>query len=516
MASYNIVGRVDLKPLQKATKAFNKFDKQTQFWAKRSRKAYLAVSAAATYYSQKIVRESISAALADEKSQRQLALTLQDVAGANDVAVIAAEANIASMSKMFGIADDQLRPALATLARITGSSSEAFNGLNLALSLSVATGKDLNAVSTAIGRAYNGNLMSLKRLNLKLDENKVKNKDIQGILEDLRKTYGAFATKELDTTAKQFDRIKVAAGEAAEVIGNTLIQVLSDLTKSSGGINGIAKAMESAAFWASDFLVSLQMSFEYLQQNKITGPILKFFGRATKAAKDFAYWLSEEGRLRRINLAIQKASTAQVISARNAEMTALKAKKESFAIAEQGTKKTVEQLMAEEAARKAGFKLTEDIDSIQTVAAAKRLEEARQYKAQVLDAAQAQFDAVKTNYDLLNAVWETQLTAFDAFLAALKTKAAQAQIAVSYQGTGAGSAPTATNSIAAIVPAPAPAPEFLGGGGSFGTQRLALGGNTNVMNVSVNAFGTQDFLSAVQQAQQEFARNGWSTSYAGS
>lgn len=514
MARFIITGEYKDKASKAARKDLKGLTKDTGTFAKLSKKYYAAATAAAGYYAQKILKESIKNALEDEKSQRVLALTLANVANATDAAVIATEQQISAMQSAYGIVDDQLRPALARLARSSGSASQAVYDLKLALDISAATGKSLEAVTGALGKALDGNYASLQRLGLGLDSSILKTKDQKKIFGELRKTFAGFAANEAATTEGRFRRIAVAADEAKEVIGVALIDSINNLVNSQGGVDNLAKSFNDLAYAIADTIRGLAIVTE-----KFNAFAAKFNYDLVQSIPVLGSWLrtfQNIGKQQRINLSLQKSYTQQVISARNAEYTALKANKELTNQIGDGTKKTVEQLMAEEAARKAGFKLTEDIDSIQTVAAAKRLEEARQYKAQVLDAAQAQFDAVKSNYNLLNAVWQTQLTAFDAFLAALKTKAAQANIAVSYQGTGAGSAPTATNSIAAIVPAPAPAAEFLGGGGSFGTERLALGGNTNVMNVSVNAFGTQDFLSAVQQAQQEFARNGWSTSYAGS
>lgn len=514
MARFIITGEYKDKATRAARKDLKALSQETSIYGKLAKKYWGIATAAASYYAQKGLRQSITAALDDERTQRQLAFTLERVAGANETAAIAAEANIAAMSKQYGIADDQLRPALAQLVRQTGNLTSAYSGLDLALSLSVASGESLDRAVNAIGRAYMGNYKALKTLGFAVDDKLAKDKDTVAILDKLRTKYGAFAKNELKTNENQFKRIKIAAGEAAETIGISLVNAINTFVATQGGVEGVSKTFEKIATDTADLIDGLAglaaqtgLTTQGTKRSWLLAlPVIGVYLDRIRATQ------AETRKL----ATIEKVRAGTIRSLRYEEELAKKKALQDQDKAAEGTKKTLEQLMAEEAARKAGFKLTEDIDSIQTVAAAKRLEEARQYKAQVLDAAQAQFDAVKSNYDLLNAVWQTQLTAFDAFLAALKTKAAQAQIAVSYQGTGAGSAPTATNSIAAIVPAPAPAAEFLGGGGSFGTERLALGGNTNVMNVSVNAFGTQDFLSAVQQAQQEFARNGWSTSYAGS
>ncbi len=65
-----------------------------------------------------------------------------------------------------GVADDQLRPALQRLAVSTKSTEEAQKLLTLALDISKASGKDLETVTNALGRAQDGNVTSLGRLGL--------------------------------------------------------------------------------------------------------------------------------------------------------------------------------------------------------------------------------------------------------------------------------------------------------------------------------------------------------------
>lgn len=511
MARFIITGEYKDKATKLARKDLQNLSKSTIDYGRIAKKYWGIASAAVLYYTQRALRASINAAVEDEKTQRSLAFTLTSVAKANEAAVIASEANIKSMSMMYGIADDELRPSLQSLIRVTGNLGESSRSLDLALALSAASGQGLEKTTRAISRAYLGNYKALKSLGFVIDEKLIKEKDTSKILKTLQRQYGDFARNQLNTTAVQYAKIRVAAGEASEVIGVALVDSLNRFLSTSNGIDGVAKKFEAMAQYVADVVTGITDVIMGVQRlGDYIPDIVKSTGKWVGQNLTILGVLQKQGKQTRINLALQKAQTQQVISARNAEMTALKAKTEIV----KKSDKTIDQLIAEEAARKAGFKITEDIDSIQTVAAAKRLQEARQYKAQVLDAAQAQFDAVKSNYDLLNAVWQTQLTAFDAFLAALKLKAEQSPIAINYQGTGAGSAPSAPPPIAAVVPEPT-TPQFLGGGGSFGTERLALGGNTNIVNMSVNSFGTQDFLSAVQLAQQEFARNGWSTGYAG-
>lgn len=513
MARFIITGEYKDKATKLARKDLKDLSRSTIDYGKIAKKYWGIASAAVLYYTQKALRASINAAVEDEKTQRALAFTLTSVAKANEAAVIASEANIKSMSMMYGIADDQLRPALQSLVRVTGNLGEASKSLDLALALSAASGTSLEQTSRAISRAYLGNYKALKSLGFALDENLIKEKNTSKILSSLQKQYGDFANNQLNTTAIQFARIKVAAGEASEIIGVALVDSINRLVASSNGVNGLSKSFESIAQYVADIVTGI---------SDVVMAVQKLGNYIPDIVKNGAKWvaqnltifgvLQKQGKQTRINLALQRANTQQVISARNAEVTALKAKKEATGQVADVEKKTLEQLMAEEAARKAGFKITEDIDSIQTVAAAKRLEEARQYKAQVLDAAQAQFDAVKSNYDLLNAVWQTQLTAFDAFLAALKAKSVN--IPVNFIG-GAVPTPNMNPSIGDLVTAPS-IPNFTGGMATAQGGAVALGGQTINVTVNAGAIGSEDFLvSEVGKALTQYTRLGNTTAPAG-
>lgn len=509
MASYNITGRVNLEPLKKAAKAFNKFDKQTQAWSKHTKKAYAAATAAASYYAQRVLRDSVKNALEDEKSQRVLALTLANVANATDATVIATEQQISAMQAAYGVTDDLLRPALARLARSSGSASQAVYDLKLALDISAATGKSLEAVTGALGKAMDGNYASLQRLGLGLDASVLKTKDQNKIFGQLRKTFASFAANEAATTEGKFRRIAVAADEAKEIIGVALIDSINGIVNTQGGVEGLTKAFNDLAYAIGDTIRGLTIAL-----NSINDLSKKLRLDLVQAIPVLGAWIrgfQAVGKQQRVNLALQKSITGQVISARNAEVVALKARKDANNEVQDGQKKTLEQLMAEEAARKAGFKITEDIDSIQVVAAARRLDEARQYKAQVLDAAQAQFEAVKNNYDLLNAVWTTQLTAFDAFLAALRAKSVN--IPVNFIG-GTMPAPNQTSSIADFVPAPtAPITNA-----QNTINNIPVAGVAPTINVNVNAgaVGSEQYLAdIIAQSLTQATRLGLSVTPSG-
>lgn len=513
MARFIITGEYKDKATRAARKDLKGLTKDTEVFAKYAKKYYAIASAAAGYYAQKVLKESIKNALEDEKSQRVLALTLANVANATDAAVIATEQQISSMQAAYGVTDDLLRPALARLARSSGSASQAIYDLKLALDISAATGKSLEAVTGALGKALDGNYASLQRLGLGLDASILKSKDQNKIFGQLRTTFASFARNEAATTEGKFRRIAVAADEAKEIIGVALIDSINTLIKTQGGVDGLAKSFNELALAIGDTIRGFTVFAE--KANSFS----RFFGQdLVGLIPVLGGWLKgfqAVGKQQRINLALQKSITGQVISARNAEMMALKAKKESVNATFDGTKKTVDQLIAEEAARKAGFKITEDIDSIQTVAAANRLKQISEEKNLYIQSLAEKLAAAKTNADAEALIWEAASKSSRELLQSLWAKGFQ--VPLTYVGG------TAVGGFNASVPSPISnfvpeqgIPSFAGGTAAAGGGSLALGGQTFNVTVNAGAIGSEEFLvGEIGNALTKYTRLGNTTAPAG-
>jgi hypothetical protein len=165
----------------------------------------------------------------DEQSARILAQTLKNVTGATDAQIKSVEDYISVTSLALGIQDDKLRPAFGRLLRSTEDVTEAQKLLNLALDISAATGKDVDAVSNALGKAYDGNATALGRLGLGVDSSILKSKDFGVVYDDLAKKFDGFAKTEAATTQGSFARLTVAVDEAKESIGYGLLPFVGPL-----------------------------------------------------------------------------------------------------------------------------------------------------------------------------------------------------------------------------------------------------------------------------------------------
>jgi phage-related protein len=122
-----------------------------------------------------------------------------------------------------GVADDKLRPALQRLAVSTKSTEEAQKLLTLALDISAASGKDLETVSNALGRAQDGNQASLGRLGLGLSKAELATLSFTEVQAKLAELYGGAAATNAETFQGKIDRLKVGFDEAKESLGTALL-----------------------------------------------------------------------------------------------------------------------------------------------------------------------------------------------------------------------------------------------------------------------------------------------------
>jgi hypothetical protein len=169
------------------------------------------------------------AAIADEQSQKLLETQLRATLGPNQALADSMADFVDQTQLATGVADDELRPALAGLVRFTGDAAKAQELLTLSIDASKATGKDLVAVSTAIGKAYDGNFTALKKLGVPLDENIIKTKDFKAAQEALTAQFGGAAAANANTYAGRLQILKIRFDEMVEGIGYRVLPMLGRL-----------------------------------------------------------------------------------------------------------------------------------------------------------------------------------------------------------------------------------------------------------------------------------------------
>lgn len=191
--------------------------------------AFLAAAAAAGAYAVKIGVDGVKAAIADEQSQIKLASALENATGATKAQIAATEDSIDKMARATGVADDKLRPALSRLALSTGDVSKAQELLSLALDISTQTGKPLEGVANALGKAYDGNTAALGKLGVGLSTAELKAMSFTDVQSKLSDLFGGAAAKNAATFQGRMDRLKVAFDEGVEAIGVKLLPIIETL-----------------------------------------------------------------------------------------------------------------------------------------------------------------------------------------------------------------------------------------------------------------------------------------------
>ena len=223
----------DVDDLNKKLKAANgdveKSATGMEKFGKMASAAFAAAAAAASAYAIKIGVDGVKAAIADEQSQLKLAQSLEKATGATKAQIAATEDSIDKMARATGVADDQLRPALARLALSTNSTSKAQELLALALDISTQTGKPLEGVANALGKAYDGNTAALGKLGVGLSSAELKAMSFTQVQSRLSDLFGGAAAANAQTFQGRMDRLKVAFDEGVETIGYKLLPIIQGL-----------------------------------------------------------------------------------------------------------------------------------------------------------------------------------------------------------------------------------------------------------------------------------------------
>ena len=198
--------------------------------------ALLGAAAAAGAFAVALAVDGVKAALEDEKAVQKLAKTLQNTGFASAQGEV--ENFITSLQMANGVSDTILRPSLERLLIATNDLGTAQSSLKLALDISAGTGKNLEQVSNALGKAYEGNYGALSKLGVGLDKTIIKSGDMSLITKSLSQTFEGQAKTAAETYQGKLNRISEAADEAKEAIGYALLGAVDRISGSMGGADG--------------------------------------------------------------------------------------------------------------------------------------------------------------------------------------------------------------------------------------------------------------------------------------
>jgi hypothetical protein len=263
-----------VKGAQKEVEGFS--DKIGKF-GKVAAAAFAAATVAAAAYAGKLLVDGVKSAIADAAAQEKLALTLKNVTGATNAQIKATEGYITQTSLAFGVTDDELRPSLERLARATGDVEKAQRLQALALDISAGSGKSLEAVSNALGKATEGNTAALGKLGVGLSSAQLKTLSMDEITKKLADTFENQASTKADTFQGKLDRLNIAFDEGKETVGSFVLDALTPLVTTF-----VDKVIPALSSMADSIGKDLQGPF-----NSIKTVLTDFVIPAFKALYDF-------------------------------------------------------------------------------------------------------------------------------------------------------------------------------------------------------------------------------------
>jgi hypothetical protein len=233
------------KGLDKGTKETKTFgDKITKF-GKIAGAAFAVAGAAAVAYAGKLLKDGVESAIADEKANAQLAVTLRNVAGATDETIAKTLEYTRATELATGVTEDELRPSLNRLSIATGDVSKAMELQKLALDVSAGSGKSLETVTNALAKAQEGNTASLVRLGIGLSAAQLKTMSMDDVTNSLAETFAGAADTAANTFEGKMTRLGLAFEDVRDTVGGFVLDAITPMVENI--VNKVMPALASFA-----------------------------------------------------------------------------------------------------------------------------------------------------------------------------------------------------------------------------------------------------------------------------
>jgi len=236
-------------------KAFKQADTATAALAKSAKKlgGALGIAFSAKAVIQYVKNASIAYAQ-DQKGQQLLAINLKNLGLA--YANLDSEKFIATLESQSAILDDELRPAYAQLARVTGSIATTQKLMTVAFDASNGSGLSYASTIDILSQAFVGNQKGLKQLNLGYTAAELKAKSFDELIAIITERFAGAGKTALSGYAGQMDKFNVATSNAAETLGGAFLdgfksiagngdidRATSKIDKFSEGLAGVIRVL---------------------------------------------------------------------------------------------------------------------------------------------------------------------------------------------------------------------------------------------------------------------------------
>ena len=226
------------KALTKGKKQLTDFEKSTQKLGKTFAKVFAGVAITA------FGKSAVNAFIESEKAAAKLRTTVKNLGLEFEQPGI--DKYLQGLSLQFGIIDENLIPGFQRLLIATKDVSKAQSLFETALNVSAGTGKDLNAVTTSLSKAYMGDNVALGRLGVGLSKAQLKSASFLDIQKQLNINFAGQAAAAVEGYAGDMAKLTVAVDESKEAIGKGLLDALKALSGDTSIDTFTSKMVKSA------------------------------------------------------------------------------------------------------------------------------------------------------------------------------------------------------------------------------------------------------------------------------
>lgn len=177
-------------------------------------------------------KESVKAALDQEKADRQLALAAKELTGAF-------KEQASAIQSQLGVQDDMVQGIQALLLQYGEAPDKVDATTRAILDFSAATGQDALSAAKALTSGVESGKGAFKEYGVQLELTGKRSKDLEIATEALKKKFGGAAQNEADSLEGTVRGLSVAFGELQESFGGWLL----DVAKSSGVLDELKVTM---------------------------------------------------------------------------------------------------------------------------------------------------------------------------------------------------------------------------------------------------------------------------------
>jgi hypothetical protein len=251
----NFLTKFDKKGLERATKELQGFDKVVATSTFRLKSFAKAGAIAAAAGMAIFAKNSIQAALAQERLDKSVEQSLRSINQLDQLPSV--NSFISGIEKASNITKDRLTPAINGLIIQTADLTKAQDLFNVAVDTSVGAGVDLTQVSDALGKASRGNFKALGALGLGFDAVTAKEIGLAEITDYLTLKFGGAAKRATETFGGQLDNLKISAGAAQTSLGEGFITATEILIGGGNASDYFGAKLESLGLNGGYILIAL-------------------------------------------------------------------------------------------------------------------------------------------------------------------------------------------------------------------------------------------------------------------